>query len=1229
MILRGDLKGALEFVAASTNNKDIKRVAKALANNIGETTIEVVENLNSIARNTQIAGVFSPMTNTIQLDLDNGMNIHTLLHESTHAVTSHRLSNKSDPITKKVTAIYEASKDYLENAYGATNLDEFVAEAFSNPEFQTTLSNLRPDGRPDNIFQEFATIVQNMVRRFLGMSPTTDANNAKTEVEKLINSLMSPAPTSRLAGQLNLEKRLDQLAKETLDGRDVGKINRANLVKNMADFFSSSAPQRVKQTLAGFAPMQPLADIAQSYGFGRLGYDLDKTLLERKEALGRAEKRAGDIVVKAGKLLKKLEGDDYRFLNTITYNDEIGSTMEQVDPFLTEKKATETYGLGSQKLEIWARQQEAVEKLSPSAVEYYEFVKASFKSEFERVKDAILFQIKNAGGTETTTQTVSQEILTILTKIGELSEYMPLARQGEYKLSYQLKDPYPVADPDDLDSVETVSKAIKNNRFVTLFFDSKYDRDRVAKNMKDETDVETDTISTRDGDYTYDDFEKMPPASFVRKTLSMLRANGVEESIQTDILRLFVETMPENSFQRTLQGRKKIKGFIPDIDTALKSKIYNLTRQVARYKHDAKLSDIERQIKERHKRMQTIKNSERDDPSNTEIGDNTASPVIYKEFVERILFARSGAKNPQMEKFVRFGTQYAFLSTIGGSIASVISNLAQIPVIIFPALAAKYGMQRTTSELEFARRLVMGAKKGSRAERVGTKLLDSVTIAYGIDAYYDITDDPKTDEASFTVRTDMELKPEMVAELEALIPMVKLARDRNMLDDSLINDQMSLNDIEEIQKGNPASKFFHGMVSVSAMMFNQGERFNRQITLLASYNLNLGVLIEANDKASTKKPLAELRQEAAEASFHETQELNGGNVLETTSRYAQQGIGRMALMYKGFGINMAYTQLKMARRSAKLFYGAKTKEDVAMGKIAAKQITAIFGSALFMSGVYGVPIYGAVQMVVDLFRDDDEDDFDKLVEDNIGSAWYRGALNQILDAAGVPIDIGSRIRLADLIFQANLYNPDASPEETIAYYLGGVPWSMVKKTIRGVNDLREGDYQRGIEAIIPTALSNPLKTFNRYMPDFGIKTRRGDYIYGELSMGELGAQIIGFPPAAYLRQQETNRKAKGIDIFINQQATKLTKKYYVAARNLDYDTMEDVMSDIRKFNGKNPAAAITEEAIIRSLKSHADTSATMYNGVTLSKKYQDIIEGDLQGVYGSFSPVDDYFNRNM
>ena len=85
--------------------------------------------------------------------------------------------------------------------------------------------------------------------------------------------------------------------------------------------------------------------------------------------------------------------------------------------------------------------------------------------------------------------------------------------------------------------------------------------------------------------------------------------------------------------------------------------------------------------------------------------------------------------------------------------------------------------------------------------------------------------------------------------------------------------------------------------------------------MLAAYKLELARLNDPRKLLKQNKPCLRLkkRELAAQNALYEAQQLNGGSVLETAPRFAQKGIGRVALMYKTYGIQMYYTMLKSAK----------------------------------------------------------------------------------------------------------------------------------------------------------------------------------------------------------------------------------------------------------------------------------------------------------------------------
>ena len=116
-----------------------------------------------------VAGLFDPRINTVLLNSDRPLTIHALLHEATHASTINILKNKSHPATKQLDKLYKDVKPYLDTAYGTENLNEFIAEAFSNPVFQSKLASINPKGENISALERFYRAVTNYVRRLIGM----------------------------------------------------------------------------------------------------------------------------------------------------------------------------------------------------------------------------------------------------------------------------------------------------------------------------------------------------------------------------------------------------------------------------------------------------------------------------------------------------------------------------------------------------------------------------------------------------------------------------------------------------------------------------------------------------------------------------------------------------------------------------------------------------------------------------------------------------------------------------------------------------------------------------------------------------------------------------------------------------------------------------------------------------------------------------------------------------
>ena len=205
-----------------------------------------------------------------------------------------------------------------------------------------------------------------------------------------------------------------------------------------------------------------------------------------------------------------------------------------------------------------------------------------------------------------------------------------------------------------------------------------------------------------------------------------------------------------------------------------------------------------------------------------------------------------------------------------------------------------------------------------------------------------------------------------------------------------------------------------------------------------------------------------------------------------------------------------------------------------------------------------------------------------------------------------------------MLVEANRFASDPSTEETFMHYMGGPAWSVISRAYRGAEkiiDAENGrDLMRGVEDLLPGAVRNVYQGAVRYPMEGGIRNKRGDYIYDDMSAGELAVKILGFPPAEYTRSEAEKRAVKNIETAATRERGRLLNSYYVATRFGEFDEKRRIRRKMNEFNASdavriNPKLRIDSKTIERSLESHKRTTkAKMYNGVTLSKGAQDLVD---------------------
>ncbi len=1202
LLKKGDLKGALQSISKGASSKRVKQIARALSQNLGDIKVEMRSNLEGFDDRVTVSS-FDPNTNTVMFDPSVPLTTHAVLHEVTHGAVANILNNKSHPATKQLEKLYKDVMPYLDTAYGAESLSEFVAEVFSNPDFQHQLASINPKGEDISALERFYRAVTNFVRRLIGMD-TKPVGSALDSADAAIMATLSPNTETIDSTAMNMVSTQDGVRKVMDDMTDIQKRvssgSKRSFIEGATDFLNSDVKGTAKTVFLKLTGSQALGDVARNNGYGQLGINLHTKFEEQRAGIQKADEKINKVLESYDAWAKK-NVEQKQLLDNIIYSQEHGATIYQVDPTLTEAEAKKKYSgqtaLDDRNLfEVWKANQEQWKKLNKGGRDQFSELRNTYKRMHEALVAVINREIDEIGdnASSSTKAKIKKEMNERLLDSKTMDVYFPLVRQGNYKLSYSTR----VADDNGNIREEPVF----------LMFETKGERDSALRTVQDDTDTVKGTVESYNADTRKSSWKNAPAGSFVADILDVISASGQDKdaAMQEQVMRLFIESLPETSFAKSLQKRKNTLGYIQDARLGMQVKGYDLGAQIKKMRYGGDIRAIERAIDEVY-----------DKGAPKGVTADTFGRV-KDEMLNRADFARRGAKNKGTEPYFQRANQTAFIYTIGFNASSALVNLSQIPLVVGPYLTSKFGAMESTAALGRASKFV-GASKIS------------------IDEYYDIKEVSTTDKDGLVTREDVyTLKPSQEkkirdtsatkAEADAkikhfnrMMPLVKMAKNRGQIHHSTIADQLGVNDVGRQKNKNRALRFLDGTSALSAVMFNAAERFNRQTTVAASYDLNLDKLDAMHEAKGDKKfysavqakfvdvpSSSEARMElAAEEALYFAQETNGGSVLETAAGYSQQGIGRVALMYKSYGLQMYYTMLK----SGKLFIdnvGGKDAESKELAAMAFKQAVGVHLSALFFAGVQGLPLYGMVSMIANMFLDDEEDDARTITRKYLGEGWYKGAVTALTGT-----DVASRVSLGNLLLQENRFNKDPSLEESLGFYLGGPALSTGTRLKRAYDDFNSdeyGSFERGMESLMPAGLTNVYRsTVGRYAREGGIQSRRKDPIYDDMTVGDFAAQALGFPPAEYTYRQEISARNKGVEKAVTSKRSMLTKKFYIAQRMGDHETMGEALKDIITHNNRHPTAAITPEQISKSVKSHMATSAKMHNGVTVNPIMQHAI----------------------
>jgi len=1124
LLRQSNLEGALRVMQITAPTKRLKQIAKGLQQVVGTTKVRFVSD-HKDASGRAAAGSFDPKTNTIRLDRDTGINFHTVIHEAVHAATLETLANKGNPSTKEITKLFNEVKDSLHTADGARNVEEFVSEALSNVRFQQNLGQLNVKGEPFTVLQRFKNAIANLVRRLLRME-TKGLESTLNKTDEVIMGMLSPAPSKRDAGEVfslhETGKNIQGLVDSSLKNVPVYSKEIGNRIKDrLSDVL---VPDAGKNIILGLLPLNALTDMAK--GEVPAAKDLERLLYKQAGSVSKAREKLEPAIKKIaawGKNNPDLQED----FNSVIYE----STLELVDP----SKDISVYAKDEKKLKIYKKMhQNEWRRIGEEGRKYYQTMRNIYKSQYNEIKRVLETRIKETIDPTKAKTTVYDEIYKKLFESGVIDPYFPLTRSGKFWLSYNAID----------------ERTGNLEKFVEAF-ESNSARKKAIREIKATPELKATDIEpfANINEITY---KNAPQASFVNEIMTLLKTGNVPVELQEQVMRLYLNALPERSFAQSIRRRKKggILGFKRDAIGALETKSSEITRQLAQIEFGYKIQKVRGEMKEQVKGK----------------ANNELANLYLTELDKRAAFGM----NPTVENWAKIGTSMGFMMTLGFNVSSAFVNLSQLPMVVFPYLGGKYGYTETIKAMGNASKTFMYSGMKRKQTTIGVKegqdYVEEVGAAFSLDNYdFDAANTPK--------------------KIKEYKELAEVAKDFGQLNRSITYDMLDVHDDSKSK--------FQKFNMFSGFIFHHFERFNRQNVLIAAYDLELNSL---RKKGKTVDRDAKIK--AAENAIYTTELINSGAIATMAPRYAQRNIGKIAFLFKRYGISMYYML-------AKLTHGTFKGEERA---VAARQLAGVIGMSGLIAGVHGLPLFGEFAQIHDMiFEDEDDDDFETSVRKTLNEGLYNGAINYVLG-----VDAASRMGLSNLVFREPLIKKDQPTLFTGIEMLGGPVVGTYLNMERGVNLLSDGELYRGTEAMLPAAFRNILKSY-RFATE-GANTLGGDPIVDNIGPFHYAAQAVGFAPAEYTRNLQFNQHFQKIQKYERETKTNLYRKYYRALMEGDRD-MKKLYKEINEYNKRFPQSAITAEGIRRSLRAKAQSKARMHNGMVINPKlrselYRDANEWD-------------------
>lgn len=544
---------------------------------------------------------------------------------------------------------------------------------------------------------------------------------------------------------------------------------------------------------------------------------------------------------------------------------------------------------------------------------------------------------------------------------------------------------------------------------------------------------------------------------------------------------------------------------------------------------------------------------------------NSDDPVRTQAVYEEMVRAHDFAMNPEGSALSYGVTSLVYLWTMAGNISSAMVNLSQSANVGIPTLAFD---KRTTKTVngEITHVGVKAAAK-EMAKATGDFLRGKGFVL-------------NSSELSADERS-----------------AVSTAYDAGLIDATRAHDLAGVAENGFQYTLNPVRNAWSTAMRWASFPMHHTERMNREVTFLAAYRLARKAGLE--------------HQAAIKTASDQTWATHFDNQSSSKPRVARGEFGRMALALRSYQINLLYRIFRDMHQSL----NAATPEE---RQIAGKRFVAMVATTAAVAGVRGAPFYGALMTLAGtvfglLGKDDDdpEEALRKIVSETAGDSMIgRAVAGTVLD--GIPgyltgTALTNRVGTGDLWFRDS--GRDLSSEQQWSDIITSniTPLSVAHQLWKASDDISKGNYERGMEKMLPSALKNIAKVW-RYGTE-GVQDKYGNPIIENVPVQDLIKQAIGFTPAEIADRYARNTYQNNRQDRIKAKAIEARKEVARAMQSGDKEAEAAGREKVKVYNERYPENRIKEKSIFQSMRNMRRRADRMEFGVDLDPKLAERVKG--------------------